>query len=420
MIGVGFGLAQIPVEQGEAMGGYDDRRGGVSGTLDPLSARAITIDDGHRRFALIVFDVICVNRDLAEAVRAEIDADLCWVSATHTHAGPETGCHPGGAPTPPGIRDRLVTAAATAYRRARAGEAPLGARAVRTSVAGLAGTRAATIAEAMTVPVDMLTFVDEHDAVRGILVTVPVHPTVLPSSNTRVSADLAGGIRESLAESFASPGGRPWVVATTGTAGDISTRNTRRSRTAEATAALAGVVSGELADALERSRAVWAASTPITLRDARRTIELPHLAGDDLDLPPVGSDISGSTDDADLSRNEFTRRQGLELARALRSDARASDYPFEICGVALGNVVFIAIPAELFLRLGESIRDALAPASVFVIGYANGYLGYLPDRSSFNAPTYETYASPVPQGSGERVADEAILIGRALIIENGT
>lgn len=41
-----------------------------------------------------------------------------------------------------------------------------------------------------------------------------------------------------------------------------------------------------------------------------------------------------------------------------------------------------------------------------VLGYTNGYLGYLPARDT--QPCYETYASPVTSGSSEIVVEAAV------------
>ncbi|MFD0638903.1 hypothetical protein ACFQ9X_52315 [Catenulispora yoronensis] len=42
-----------------------------------------------------------------------------------------------------------------------------------------------------------------------------------------------------------------------------------------------------------------------------------------------------------------------------------------------------------------------------VIGYANGYLGYIPDEASYAAPAYEVLASPLAIGGGEAVVAAA-------------
>src|SRR6476660_720408 len=223
---VGHGTARLDVVPGEPMGGYADRSGGVRDVLDPLEVHAVTFaDDGHR-FALVVADLICVNVDLVERIRNSLRAvgvQSCWVAATHTHASPEAGCCPGGAATPPAVGDRLEAASVEAVRRAMASERDAGLGYARTPVPALAGRRNVVDPLALDIPVDTITVTAGADVV-GLVVVCPVHPTVLPAGNDRVSADLNGGIRRALSTPDR------WVVVATGAAGDISTRNTRQGR----------------------------------------------------------------------------------------------------------------------------------------------------------------------------------------------
>ncbi|WP_026876464.1 hypothetical protein [Jiangella gansuensis] len=84
--------------------------------------------------------------------------------------------------------------------------------------------------------------------------------------------------------------------------------------------------------------------------------------------------------------------QGRRIAHDLASRGHGEPYDVEIQAVGLGGITLVAIPAELFLELGESIRGAAGP-DVVVLGYTNGYLGYLPAAQT--PPTYETLVSPV-------------------------
>ncbi|MPZ81684.1 MAG: hypothetical protein GEV28_15290 [Actinophytocola sp.] len=210
------------------MGGYVDRRGPSSGIADQLEAHVVTFTDGSRRFALVVLDLICVNVDLAGAVRhalVDLGVDESWVCATHTHSGPETGCRPRGAETPAPWTEVCAAAVRQATRDAVAGELSGSLTATTVAVAGVASVRSRPDG-ALPVPVDLVSFHTGH--LDGALVVLPVHPTVLPAGSTVVSADLAGAVRRASAERLAATGRAPWVVVVTGAAGDISTRGVRR------------------------------------------------------------------------------------------------------------------------------------------------------------------------------------------------
>ncbi len=388
---VGHGVRVLEVVPGEPMGGYVDRSHGVGGVLDPLEVHVVTFAAGGHRFALVVADLICVNADVAGEVGTalrELSIDSCWVAATHTHASPEVGCVPGGAPTPPDVGRRLLVAAVAAAGAAVAGEQEASLTSTRADVNGLAGRRVAGAAESLAVPVDALV-VSTGRGVAGVVTVSPVHPTVLPADNSDVSADLNGAIRRALA----APG--RWVVAATGAAGDISTRHTRRGRTSAELGRLAALVAAELR--LEPA----GEPGPDTVRPpVSRVLRL---------APKTAAEVTAATEATAVDAADARTRQVFEQGRRIARDlaARRRDEPFEVDvqAIRLGDVTLVAIPGELFLELGEAIRAGAGP-DVVVVGYANGYLGYLPSRGT--PPTYETLVSPVRPGSGEQVVDAAV------------
>jgi hypothetical protein len=387
------------------MGGYVDRSQGVRGVLDPLEVHVVTFAAHTHRFALVVADLICVNTDVVEQVRAalrELRIDSCWVAATHTHASPEAGCVPGGSPTPPALGARLLDAAVVSAKTAVAAEREASLHHTRAWVAGLAGRRNAGDTARADIPVDAIV-VSGAGTVHGVITVSPVHPTVLPANNRDVSADLNGGIRRAL--------GAPerWVVAATGAGGNISTRHTRRGRNPSEVDRLAAVVADSLElDAPRRSRHATV-GRPVS-RLIRLAAKLPaEVAAAMVSTPPNAIRAD--------ARSLVVFEQGQRIARELATRRRTEAYDVEIQAVGFAGLTLVAIPGELFLELGESIRAA-AGSNVVVLGYTNGYLGYLPNRSA--PPTYETLVSPVRVGSGEDVVDAAVRVAVSVQREEPT
>jgi hypothetical protein len=101
--------------------------------VDPLTARALVLDDGTTRLALCVVDTCMMPRDLIDAAKklasaaTGIPADKMLVSATHTHSAPSAmGClgsreDPEYAAFLPGKIAQAIIAAAGNLQPARAG-----------------------------------------------------------------------------------------------------------------------------------------------------------------------------------------------------------------------------------------------------------------------------------------------------------
>jgi hypothetical protein len=405
---IGHGKAILDVVTGEPMGGYMDRMGGIVGVHDDLEVHAVAFGADGRTFVLIVVDLICVNRDAVDAIRDDLrrryGVDVCWVAATHTHAGPESGCQPGGAATTPGLLARMVSATAGAAGQAIAASAEGRVGLSRAAaVGGIAGRR--SYARTGTIlPFDVIS-VRNGGVLRGVIVVSPIHPTVCAAQNRLCSADLNGGIRRALTARLASGPGSPWVVVATGAAGDISTRRTRRGRSWEEVDRLGDVAARAIVDLLGQPKDHPPVDAAELAAPHTTTVNLSPKAPDDVGRTPSAP---ANREAAEDDRNILTYQQGLRIAAEI--DARQHDgpYPLRLETIHLDGIDLLAVPAEMFLSLAEDIRrSAPVPDRFVLFGYTNGYLGYLPDRGAYADPAYEVLASPVAPGSGESVVHAA-------------
>ncbi|MEV4243370.1 hypothetical protein AB0J63_08150 [Streptosporangium canum] len=420
---VGYGAARLPVPPGTPMGGYLDRPGDSAGELDPLQVGVITWSDGRRRFALAVADVICVNDDLSRQARQAVSATCeLWLAATHTHAGPETGCVPGGGPTPQPWRDRIVEATRTALARATAAERPARGSAHQGGLRDVGAARGMPSAEPL-VPLDVLAVRDPAGRLEGVLVVLPVHPTVLPPDNLLVSADLTGAVRGAVR---ARLGPDAWVLVAAGTAGDISTRHTRRGQDAAELDRLGGLVADRCAELLDAAPAAEAWTPGSVIGWASRRCSLargssvadPHALLAELRAAHERSRAAG---DATATRMALSRLEGARLLTeaapepapgtagtgAARPPAGKPPAPAsittEVSAVRLGGLALAALPGEPFVATGEDVRRT-RPDPTFVLGYVNGYPGYLPAAAAYAGQEYEVLAGRVAPGSAEYLA----------------
>jgi neutral ceramidase len=409
-LAVGYGVAELPVPAGTELGGYADRPGPSTGVLDALQIAVLSIRSHGGRFVWVVADLPCVNTDLAAAVRAavrtqvpEVPAEVVWVSATHTHAGPETGCSPGGAATPTAWLSAVPTAAARAAAAAVATEVPGTLQLRRLRLTGVGGQRSGARPR-RTVPVELISVHRGAQRPAGVLVVLPVHPTVLAAENRLVSADLAGATRRAIGAHPAFAGAFATVV--TGAAGDVSTRPHRRSQTPAECERLGSVVADAAAAAMLRPPELVVAAG--RLRTASTTVRLdprPPAA------PPLG-ELAAALAAAERrgdpvgTRTAYTALQAARLADgAARQEERLRAVECAVGTMALGPLRLLAMGAEPYLALARAAVPAV------LVGYTNGYLGYLPTHDAYRRPTYEVLRTPVARGGAER----ALAAGLALL-----
>lgn len=410
---VGFARHPLPVPPGTPLGGYMDRTGPAIGTLDPLEVSVVTVTHAGRTAAICVADVPVVNRDVAGATRERVAAavgtspELVWLTATHTHAGPDTGCWPRGDATPQPwnelIPDAAAGAAEQAVARASAAELTLH----RGHLMHVGGQRAGA-RKGRTVPASTLCArAPETGEPVGVLAVLAVHATVLDATNRLVSADLNGAVRRALPPLLARRDA--WCAVATGAAGDISTRPYRRASTGAELERLGAIAAEQLRDILDRP--------PARRFDGRRRLagrrSVVRLRGRPvltaieqesvLARARARHDDARRNGDAVAVREAATAVQGAELSIAAARDGGDIDCAADVLDLA--GLLLVGVGGEPYSELGEL---AGATDGAVLVGYANGYCGYLPTRPAYEREDYEVLISPVAPGEGERAVEHAL------------
>src|SRR5258708_11959398 len=92
-IGLRAGVSRIDITPptGHAMGGYSERKGGATGTHDPLYATVLVLESGSERTALVTCDLRSfVATRVADLAKQRYGITHTIVSSSHTHSGPLT------------------------------------------------------------------------------------------------------------------------------------------------------------------------------------------------------------------------------------------------------------------------------------------------------------------------------------------
>jgi hypothetical protein len=96
--------------------------------------------------------------------------------------------------------------------------------------------------------------------------------------------------------------------------------------------------------------------------------------------------------------------QGLQAAqhRTPAQEEQARDVTVSVA--ILGACALVAVPGELYNNLGTQIKRN-SERFVLLLGYTNGYVGYLPTRAAYKQMDYEVLMSPFAPGSGEQLVN---------------
>jgi len=115
---------------------------------------------------------------------------------------------------------------------------------------------------------------------------------------------------------------------------------------------------------------------------------------------------------ADPAESELIRlRHDLALARKF---GRAGEYVGEIQALALGDIMVVGLPGEVFCEITLAIRKARPAGRVLLVSLANDCPAYFPDDKAYDQGGYEPEWTPVARGA------EALLVeaGRQIVEES--
>ena len=419
---VGTARVDVDVPVGTEMAGYAARSGPSAGVHDPLTVRALVLDD----VALVTVDVCGLHERTIAMVREQLGDEVreSIVTATHTHSGPCVAFERLG-PHDAAVHDAVVAAVVAAVRGAVASRAACTVRYGVTPAAGLATNR--RHADRLTDPPAQLLRFESEGRTAAWLVVFPAHPVVLDATNRVISGDFPSYVRDRL--EAASPGAL--CVYATGAAGDQNCGqqvdlsydvDTSEERTFE----VAERVGAALAEAVLAAPASEVAAAPAAV--AVEPVELPIDRVSAARARAEAAQWRAELDAGVSPQRERLLQAWLRWSAELLAgsyDQVPDTWAGTVTALTLGEVALVALPGEPFLATAARIAAAEPAHPVLVLGYANGCPGYLPPADEYPHGGYEVadahryYGMPGPfaEGGAERLETAALTALRSLRTE---
>jgi neutral ceramidase len=428
------GVAKVCISPpvGVRLAGFAARQDVCRGVHDPLYARALVLASGADCAAIVAVDVLALPAAFVDRVRQNIarktalPADSVMIACTHTHAAPvtiTTFFNPGET-VDDGYMESLAAAieqsVETAWRDRFHALAGVGC----TFVKGLGVNRRSPDGLPVDDEVGILRIDDDRGQTRAVLMNYACHPTVLGPDNLLASGDFPAAAIERIETVRGA-----FALFVNGTEGDVSVGHSSElsaigviapGRTFERAASLGT----KLADAVLHSLDEIPTCADPALKTATATVDLP------LKRYPSPEKATLELEDARhrlavlAPSNEEYRKVQSDLLYASITNFYAAEaaagngtLSIRLQGLRIGDAVFVAIPAEVFVEIGLLIKRS-APHRTFLVGVANGYIGYLPDRASYAAGGYEVVSAKVDETAGDRLIAGVLDIERRLFADH--
>jgi neutral ceramidase len=426
---VGSAAVVITPQLGTPLAGYYNTR--ISdGVHDDLYAKALVLECGDTRAAMVCCDLITMPPNVAAEARRLIEketglkADQVMISATHTHTGPilpgrtarETADGPGGELAAEYVQ-QLPARIAASVKQAVEKLAPATASAAIGREQNLSFNRRffmkdGTVGwnpgklnpkiERPAGPIDPAVSVVYFESTDGVpllsYVNFSMHPDTV--GGLQVSADYAATLCNTLSR---IKGDSMITLFTNGTCGDInhvdvSSKDPQKGF--DEARRIGTILAGEViktyarlkrfdADAIRFKREVvkldLPKSTPEELQKARQT------------AVKFGKEAP----------NFLERVNAFKIIDVAAREGKP--WEVEVQVIALGDdVAWVALPGEIFVELGLAIKQASPFKTTIIAELANGAIGYIPTQKAFEQGNYEPLSARCAPGSGELLAETAI------------
>ena len=390
------------------------------------------LENAESAVAIVSVDVLALSSEFIKRVRNAIHANTglppesVMIASTHTHAGPvtiTTFFNPDGG-VDRDYMNTLAKAIEEAVTNAWRGRFPARVGVGVGHVEGVGVNRRSSDQKPIDEQIGIIKVTDAEANTRCVLINYSCHPTVLGPDNLHVTGDFPAFAVKEIESAL---GGDSLAMFVNGTQGNISMGHSSElsaigiitpGRTFERAAELGHLLS---AATLATLPSIEVDDHP-TLKSSTFPVPLPLK-----EYPPVAETsralheseanlaalISGNGDRTDqvqrarseqlyASINNFYARETLAFADGM--------LPIELQGIRINDTVFVAVPAEVFVEIGLQLKQT-ASHSIFIVGIANGYIGYLPTGAAHEVGGYEVVSSKC------RPEAEAKLIEQVLRLE---
>jgi hypothetical protein len=392
------------------------------GVHTPILSRSLVVRKDGSAVAIVAADLLTVSDELVGLVRRGV-ADRCplqpgqiLVSAIHTHSGPPVEVVTDGdspAATVKAVLPGMVESCVRAWEACR----PTRLWAGRVATEGLCFNRRLRLKDGRTVmnwtlppvadidrplgPVDseigFLLAGEDRDHPRFVAANLALHAAVLAGDNWLINADWPGFYYRAVKSIFGLDTTAMFLQGAEGNVNHIDAFDPTQGRgfkeaqrigdeAALATASArggAGPLTGPVRCSSQSLFLPPRKLTPEQVRQAERIV-----AGSTGRAGPKGQ-VDGIPDLL------FAQDQ-LELSR------RTAPHSAEVQVMRIGDVACVALPGEFFVEYGLEIKKRSPARVTFIVGLANGSVGYVPTEDAFAQGGYE----PTPWRFG-RLAPEA-------------
>lgn len=404
------GIASVDITPpvGVDMTGFAGRPSGAVGIHDPLYAKALVLDDGSTKLAVVTTDLLSLDFELVDKTRSLIEEvgippTNVMLNSSHTHSGPATiSLHGLGEPDPAYLDvlyRKIIGAVIMANDRLFPAKLGYGRGAVQIGVNRrekradgnmVLGTNPqgaiARYVDVIRVDEDS----DKRDAcTKAIFFSHAAHPVVLGGSNLLISADYPG-YATSTVEMIKK---ESTAMFAQGCCGNINSNPV--GRTFKDAKRLGTILGSAVIGVAEQIESIDEVELNAESKMLKLPLQDPLPESEAQKLVDQYAEELTKVKEQGLGRPHSYRAQGMydwasDMLKLSREGNVERFQKFETQVMKIGDIALVGLSGEVFVDFALEI-DERAPSNIntVVMGYTNGCIGYVPTEDAYPEGGYE-------------------------------
>ena len=425
---VGRAAVKITPPAGIPLAGYYSVRL-AEGAHDDLWAKAVVLQAGQTRAALVSCDLISLDREIVERARklieesAGIPVAFVMIGATHSHTGPLmslrflNAADAGPRKLAEQFRTQLPGRIADAVKAALNTMPAKARRAVGKeesvsfyrrylmkdgSVRFNPGKLNPDIVQPVG-PIDpdlaVVRFDNVEDKPLALYVNFALHLDTVGGGH--FSADYPYTLAKLMGKVY---GPDMLTLFTTGAAGNINhidVRSKDPQKGHEEARRIGTILAGETLKSMARLQPV----PGLQVQAVSEILKLPIPRFDDKEVAAAKAAVK--------TFGQGEQRPFYDLVHAFKvldvAERKGAPIEAEVQVISLGSeLAWVGLPGEIFSELGIAIKKASPFPQTIIVELANGLVGYVPTKKGFTEGSYEAISARIAPGGGEAMAEAAI------------
>ncbi len=397
------GLAKVVItpERSIWLSGYANRTKPSEGKLHDLYAKALAVaDDDGNRMVLVTADILGFTRELSDAIAERatkqygLSRDQLMLNASHTHTGPVVRGNLVGAYQLDAeqatriyeysqfLQDRILWLIGQALKDMSLAKLSLG----HGSGTFAMNRREVTATGAIKIGLNQKGVVDhdvpvlmietKRERLRGVVFGYACHNTTLTGEHYQLSGDYAGFAQIELENKH--PGTVAMFVM--GCGADINP-NPRSSLP------IAQQHGASLAEVVDKVLEGKMSGMDGNVKTAFDRVMLPFAT------PPSKAEFEQRLTDTNVFKKKHAERM---LARLIRDGKLPTEYPYPIQIFQIGkDFTLIGLAGEVVTDYALRLKQELGTEGLWVAGYTNEVMAYIPSARMFSEGGYEVVDSMI-------------------------